>query len=180
MKLTVFLNNVESMLEISGVGVNKLEKYGDIFIETVNKYVVENNIEVPERKYKNSREASALDSILYNMEPQNAPSKVKEDTRIVSYNLYKDGKSIDEIASLRGLKRTTIEGHLVKCFELGMDIDLEKDVHTQFEGIIYDAIDKLGFEKLRPLKDFLPEDVSYLDINYFVVKYKKNKSAILS
>lgn len=175
MKLTVFLNNVESMLEISGVGVNKLEKYGDIFIETVNKYVVENNIEVPERKYKNSREASALDSIFYNMEPQNIPSKVKEDTRIVSYNLYKDGKSIDEIASLRGLKRTTIEGHLVKCFELGMDIDLEKDVHTQFEGIIYDAIDKLGFEKLRPLKDFLPEDVSYLDINYFVVKYKKDR-----
>lgn len=172
---TYFPINVESMLEISGVGVNKLEKYGDIFIETVNKYVVENNIEVPERKYKNSREASALDSIFYNMEPQNIPSKVKEDTRIVSYNLYKDGKSIDEIASLRGLKRTTIEGHLVKCFELGMDIDLEKDVHTQFEGIIYDAIDKLGFEKLRPLKDFLPEDVSYLDINYFVVKYKKDR-----
>ncbi len=170
---TYFPINVEGMLEISGVGVNKLEKYGGIFIETINKYVVENNIEVPERKHKISRESSALDSLFYNIEPQNAPSKVKEDTRIVSYNLYKDGKSIDEIASLRGLKRTTIEGHLVKCFELGMDIDLEKDVHTQFEGLIYDAIDKLGFDKLRPLKDFLPEDVSYLDINYFVVKYKK-------
>lgn len=177
---TYFPINVESMLEISGVGVNKLEKYGNIFIETINQYVIENNIEVPERNHKSSRESSALDSIFYNIEPPNAPSKVKEDTRIVSYNLYKDGKSIDEIASLRGLKRTTIESHLVKCFELGMDIDLEKDVHTQFEYLIYDAIDKLGFEKLRPLKDFLPEDVSYLDINYFVVKYKKNKSAILS
>lgn len=175
---TYFPINVESMLEISGVGVNKLEKYGDIFIETINKYVIENNIEVPERKHKSSSKSSALDSIFYNIEPQNATSKVKEDTRIVSYNLYKDGKSIDEIASLRSLKRTTIEGHLVKCFELGMDIDLEKDVHIQFEDLIYDAIDKLGFEKLRPLKDFLPEDVSYLDINYFVVKYKKNKSAI--
>lgn len=170
---TYFPINMESMLEISGVGVNKLEKYGDIFIETINKYVVENNIEVLERKHKSSRETSALDSIFYNIEPKNAPSKVKEDTRIVSYNLYKDGKSIDEIASLRGLKRTTIESHLIKCFELGMDIDLEKDVHTQFKDLIYDAIDKLGFEKLRPLKDFLPEDVSYLDIHYFVVKYKK-------
>ena len=176
---TYFPINVESMLEISGVGVNKLEKYGDIFIETINKYVVENNIEVPERKHKGSSKSSALDSIFDDMEPKNVPSKVKEDTRIISYNLYRDGKSIDEIAGIRGLKRTTIEGHLVKCFELGMDIDLEKDVHIQFEGIIYDAIDKLGFEKLRPLKDFLPEDVSYLDINYFVVKYKKNKSAIL-
>ena len=174
---TYFPINVESMLEISGVGVNKLEKYGDIFIETINKYVVENNIEVPERKHKSSKNSknssvSALDSIFDDMEQKNAPSKVKEDTRIVSYNLYKNGKSIDEIANIRGLKRSTIEGHLVKCFELGMDIDLSKDVHIQFEGIIYDAIDKLGFEKLRPLKDFLPEDVSYLDINYFVAKYK--------
>ena len=52
---------------------------------------------------------------------------------------------------------------------------MSDDVHTQFEGIIYDAIDKLGFERLRPLKDFLPSDVSYLDINYFVAKYKKDR-----
>lgn len=175
---TYFPIDVESMLQISGVGAYKLEKYGDVFMETINKYVVENNIEVLERKHKSSIESSALDSIFYDIESPNAPFSIKEDTRIVSYNLYKDGKSIDEIASLRGLKRTTIEGHLVKCFELGMDIDLEKDIHTQFESIIYDAIDKFGFEKLRPLKDFLPDDVSYLDINYFVVKYKKNKSAI--
>lgn len=116
-----------------------------------------------------------LTPIFDDMEQKNVSSKVKEDTRIVSYNLYKDGKSIDEIASLRGLKKSTIESHLVKCFELGMDIDLEKDVHTQFEDLIYDAIDKLGLEKLRPLKDFLPDDVSYLDINYFVVKYKKDR-----
>ena len=174
---TYFPINVESMLEISGVGVNKLEKYGDIFIETINKYVIENNIEVPERKHKSSKNSknssvSALDSIFNDMESKNTTATAKEDTRIVSYNLYKNGKSIDEIASLRGLKRSTIEGHLVKCFELGMYIDLSKDVHIQCEGIIYDAIDKLGFEKLRPLKNFLPEDVSYLDINYFVVKYK--------
>lgn len=172
---TYFPINVESMLEISGVGVNKLEKYGNIFIETINKYVVENNIEVPERKLKNSKESSASDSISDDTESKNAPTKVKEDTRIVSYNLYKDGNSIDEISKIRSLKKQTIEGHLVKCYELGMDIDMSDDVHTQFEGIIYEAIDKLGFERLRPLKDFLPSDVSYLDINYFVAKYKKDR-----
>ena len=163
------------MLEISGVGVNKLEKYGNIFIETIDKYVVENNIEVPERKLKISKEALASDSISDDTESKNAPAKVKEDTRIVSYNLYKDGNSIDEISKLRGFKRQTIEGHLVKCYELGMDVDLEKDIHVEFEGIIFDAIDKLGFDKLRPLKDFLPNDVSYLDINYFIAKYKKDR-----
>lgn len=54
-----------------------------------------------------------------------------------------------------------------------MDIDMSKDVQAQFENMIYEAIYKLGFEKLRPLKDYLPDDVNYLDINYFVAKYKK-------
>ena len=172
---TYFPTNVENMLEISGVGVNKLEKYGNIFIETIDKYVIENNIEVPERTLKNSKESLALDSISDDTESKSAPAKVKEDTRIVSYNLYKDGNSIDEISKLRGFKRQTIEGHLVKCYELGMDVDLSSDINCQYEGIIYEAIDKLGFEKLRPLKDFLPSDVSYLDINYFVAKYKKDR-----
>lgn len=172
---TYFPINVESMLEISGVGVNKLEKYGNIFIETIDKYVVENNIEVPQRVLKNPKKSSALDSISDDVKSKGAPTKVKEDTRVVSYNLYKDGNSIDEISKLRSLKRQTIEGHLVKCYELGMDVDLEKDIHVEFEGIIFDAIDKLGFDKLRPLKEFLPSDVSYLDINYFVVKYKKDR-----
>lgn len=162
---TYFPINVENMLEISGVGVNKLEKYGTIFIETINKYVSENNIEVPERMLKTSNTT----------ELKNVTPKVKEDTRIVSYNLYKDGHSIDEISKIRGLKKQTIESHLIKCYELGMDIDISKYVNIQFENIIYEAIDKLGFERLRPLKDYLPSDVSYLDINYFVVKYKKDR-----
>ena len=162
---TYFPINVENMLEISGVGVNKLEKYGTIFIETINKYVSENNIEVPERMLKTSNTT----------ELKTVTQKVKEDTRIVSYNLYKDGHSIDEISKIRGLKKQTIESHLIKCYELGMDIDISKYVNIQFENIIYEAIDKLGFERLRPLKDYLPSDVSYLDINYFVVKYKKDR-----
>lgn len=56
-----------------------------------------------------------------------------------------------------------------------MDIDLSNDINMQFEDIIFEAIDKIGFERLRPLKDFLPSEVSYLDINFFVVKYQKNK-----
>lgn len=41
---TVYPTNVESLLKISGIGNYKLEKYGDIFIDTIKKYVIENNI----------------------------------------------------------------------------------------------------------------------------------------
>lgn len=170
---TYFPINVESMLQISGVGVNKLEKYGNVFIDAISKYVLENNIVIPERK--NTTTSSTLLSNSDNTTKSNSSSKIKEDTRVVSYNLYRDGKSINEICDIRGLTRTTIENHLVTCYELGMDIDMSRDVHFKFENIIYDAIDELGFERLRPLKDYLPEDVTYLDIHYFVIKYKKTK-----
>lgn len=169
---TYFPINVESMLNISGVGVNKLEKYGNVFINAISKYVLENNIVIPGRNNNaiSSISISSSDNAIKN----NSSSKVKEDTRIVSYNLYKAGRSINEICEIRSLTRTTIENHLVTCYELGMNIDMSRDVHFQFENIIYDAIDELGLERLRPLKDYLPEDVTYLDLHYFVAKYKKN------
>lgn len=43
---TYYPVTVDSMLNISGVGAKKIENYGDIFIETISKYVEENDIEV--------------------------------------------------------------------------------------------------------------------------------------
>lgn len=172
---TYFPIDVERMLKITGVGINKLEKYGNIFIETISKYVLENNIEIPESNDENGQTilSSNLQFDTNNKELKKGSVGVKEDTRVVSYNLYKDGKSIDEICEIRNLKRQTVEGHLIKCYEFDMDIDLSKDVNLQFKDLIYQAIDELGFEKLRPLKDALPSGISYFDINYFVAKYKK-------
>ncbi len=54
-----------------------------------------------------------------------------------------------------------------------MVIDIEKEIHKEFEDQIKKAITDLGTEKLRPIKDVLPEDVSYFDIKYYIAKMKK-------
>lgn len=158
---TYYPITVESMLNISGVGSNKVEKYGELFINTIQNYVIENNIEIPNSRgtLPNKKKVSAV-SI-----------KPKEDTIITSYNLFIEGKNIDEIAKVRGLTRQTIENHLLKCYELGMEINLNDYINSNFETAIYNAIDTLGTEKLRPLKDALPEEVSYFDIKYYIIKY---------
>ena len=43
----------------------------------------------------------------------------KPDTKVLSYDLYKSGKTIDEIAAERGFVRSTIEGHLAHFVGLG-------------------------------------------------------------
>ena len=161
---TYFPTSEDQMLKISGVGYSKFDKYGNRFLETLKPYVAENNItpkEIPIEapKKKASTEASP-----------------KINTAEISYNLFKQGKSIKEIAEERGLVTTTIETHLLKYFENGENIDLSKYIHSNYEQDIYNAIDTYGAEKLRVLKDALPEGVSYFDIKYFLIKYKQKNA----
>lgn len=153
---TYYPTDVDSMLKISGVGTFKLEKYGDVFIDTIRNYVKEHNIK-------------KLD-IIEKLETKNITAP-KIDTKLVSCELYtKDGKTIKEIAEFRGLTERTIEQHLLDCYENGVNIDLEKEVNTNFENEIYTAINKCSSGKLREIKDMLPDEISYFDIKYYLIK----------
>lgn len=168
----LFPQTKEEMLSIEGVGINKFDTYGKIFINSINEYLLESNIDKTTilEKYFNNQSSEKSKN---NKTKEPKPAKI--DTKIISLNLYQEGKSIDEIANLRGFTRQTIEHHLLKCFEDGMQIDLENDIHTVFKNQIYDAIDKVGFERLRPIKDILPSTVTYLDIGYYIIMYKNEK-----
>lgn len=149
------------LLNIEGVGKYKVERYGDAFIEVIQKYVEENNIIV--HKEKNSPKSD--DKL----------KKEKVDTKLITYNLYLEGKTIDEIAKIRNFTRQTIESHLLKCYKLDMNINLEKDIKTQYKDDILNAIHTIGTEKLRPIKDSLPSEVSYMDIQYYIINEQKDE-----
>lgn len=195
---TFFPLTVESLLQIHGIGAHKVEQYGEVFLNTISNYVIENNIDVSSKSITNginsgstdinnefenidniSENSSKTTDICSNISSMSCDitsviKEKKEETHIATYNLYNSGKSIDEIADIRGLTRTTIENHLLKCYENDLDIDLTRCINTQYENDIVSAITKLGSEKLRPLKDILPEEVSYFDIKYYVLKFSKN------
>lgn len=161
---TYFPTSEEQMLKISGVGYSKFDKYGNRFLETIKPYVSENNITPKEIPIETPKKKSSVES------------SPKVNTAEISYNLFKQGKSIKEIAEERGFVTTTIETHLLKYFENGENIDLSKYIHSNYEQDIYNAIDTYGAEKLRVLKDALPEGVSYFDIKYFLIKYKQKNA----
>ena len=154
---TFYPTDAESMLKIEGVGLNKLVKYGNIFIEAISDYVSKNNIDVQD------------------LAPTKKVKAPKQDTKLVSYEMFSNGMSIEDIVNERGLTRITIEGHLIDCFEKGMNLNLEKYVHTEYRDEILKAIEEIGTEKLKPIKEALPEEVSYFDIKYYVVVSKLNK-----
>lgn len=155
---TYYPTDVDSMLKISGVGAFKLEKYGDVFIEAIRNYVEDNNIKQLDISEKYTHKSTV---------------NAKVDTKLISYELYiKDGKTIKEIAEIRGLTERTIEQHLLDCYENGFDINLEKEVNITFETEINNAINNCKSGKLREIKDMLPNEISYFDIKYYIIKMK--------
>jgi len=77
-----------SLKKISGIGKGKLKRFGSDLIGIVGKYCAEKNI------------------------PASPSESSKANTKQVSFDLYKSGKTVAEIAAERNLAVSTIEGHL--------------------------------------------------------------------
>ncbi|MDQ2086600.1 DNA helicase RecQ [Herbivorax sp. ANBcel31] len=144
----------KDFLEISGVGEIKLEKYADDFLPVIKSYVSENNI------HKSTISTSP-----------SKPISITKDTRKVTYELHKKGHSIDEISQIRNLTPRTIENHLLDCVKMGFDVDSQNFVQLKFIPEVIEAIKNYGIQKLKPLKEALPDEVSYSTIKYAVIKY---------
>lgn len=104
-------------------------------------------------------------------EKEKKPKEEKEKTWVTSYKLYKEGKSVDEVASIRGLNRSTISGHLGRYIETG-EIALEELVSPEHISIIRKAIQQAGTADGRgAIKALCPDDVTYDEIDNVLITF---------
>src|SRR5262249_27921339 len=78
-----------------------------------------------------------------------------------TYALYKQGLGVAEIAERRSLKPLTIEEHLAALIEEGREINLSVLVDDEDRALIEAAATKCGIDRLRPIKDELPDRIGY-------------------
>lgn len=121
-------------LAISGVGMNKMDQFGEEFMEVI-------------RKYK----AKAK------------PMKIP--TTMVTFDLYKEGLTPEQIAEKRGIQLMTVFSHLSQLFSEGKEINLAQFVEAGIIENVKDAFEKneRKFE-LKPIFDSLDEEVPYHEI----------------
>ncbi|MGN6601634.1 MAG: helix-turn-helix domain-containing protein [Ginsengibacter sp.] len=136
--------------KLSGFGKAKTEKYGDELIQIVVDYCqknhLESNMKAKEEELENKRKAKS--------EPQVTP------TNEISFNLFKEGKSIAEIAKERNLAVSTVQGHLAYYVAI-KQINIDDLVSPEKQELILFAIEKFGKTSLKVVKENLPEDISY-------------------
>jgi ATP-dependent DNA helicase RecQ len=99
-----------------------------------------------------------------------------------THALYRQGLTIEEIALARNLTAATIEQHLADCLRAGFEVDVTRFVTAADRALIERAISQLGAERLRPLRDALPEHITYRMIHLIVATWDlanpKNKANV--
>ncbi|MCX6296532.1 MAG: helix-turn-helix domain-containing protein [Bacteroidetes bacterium] len=96
----------------------------------------------------------------------------KTNTKEVTFNLYKQGKSIEEIASERKMVAMTIEGHLAYYAGLGM-IDVKLFVNEEKMKNIITVSKKLDTTLFGAIKQSLGDEYTYSEIR-FAMAYDQN------
>jgi ATP-dependent DNA helicase RecQ len=97
------------------------------------------------------------------------------ETREQTYTLYKQGLGVAEIAERRSLKPLTIEEHLAALIEEGREINLSDLVDDEDRALIEAAAAKCGIDRLRPIKDELPDRIGYCPIRFVVADLKRRQ-----
>ncbi|MGG0177636.1 DNA helicase RecQ [Gottfriedia acidiceleris] len=141
----------EEFLQAKGVGLQKQQKFGMQFIEVIKKYKEDNQIEEETAKPK----ATTINKV---------PSHK------ISYESFQNGLTISEIAKERGLNTTTVENHILQSAVEDDLFDWDEVVPFDIEKQIKEVINTVGSEKLRPIKDELPSEISYFMIKAVIMK----------
>ncbi len=142
------------LLTVKGIGEHKLVKYGSHFLQAVQHFIDEN---------PNYAETIKTEVVT----ERKKSGKASANSHLETYEMYKQGINLDEIAKERGLSRQTIENHLIRCFEDGMEVDWNSFVPAEYEQLIETAVQNAD-GGLKSIKEQLPNEVSYFMIRAYL------------
>lgn len=141
--------STDELLKVKGIGEQKLEKYGARFLS-----VILNQFE----NKKTSRSLTTTDDT--------------KQSHLVSYELYQQGLSLKEISVERDRSLVTIQNHIIQAIEEGHEFKWEEVLPSAEEELITNAIEELGIDKLKPIKEQLPDEIDYFKIKLTISKMK--------
>jgi ATP-dependent DNA helicase RecQ len=151
----------EEFLTVSGVGEHKLKKYGLQFIQAIRLFCDAH----PERQPDQLQAAA----------PKKAAKKAVGDSHLETFQLHQQTLSVEEIAQKRELTLSTVENHLIQCAQQGMEVDFNRLIPAEYIPLLQKAVEEVGRDRLKPIKEQLPEEVSYFMIKSYLYFLSKRK-----
>ncbi|MEG4110002.1 DNA helicase RecQ [Microcoleus sp. S13_C5] len=152
--------NLREFEEVYGVGSNKRDKYGKVFLEAIRTFCQEQGLP--------SGAASSDVANLPNL------SNFASYSQMQTWELYRKGLTVQGIANARGMSPNTISGHLIELMEMGREVDINLLVEPERQQAIVYAIEVMGDEKLRAIYDFLEERYTFEEIKFVRAWWRQN------
>ncbi len=150
--------SLQQLKKVKGMGKVRVTKYGNEIIEIIKSYCQDNKlqqnediIEIPKKK-----------------------TSKKGETQKITLEMFKAGKSIDEIAKERDYVKSTIEGHLSGFIKTG-EIKLEELMDIKKAKKLIKLIINTHFEGLNDLRTKLDGNYSYGELRIVVNAMEKEK-----
>lgn len=138
--------STEALKLIKGMGGKKMQQFGRELLELCIVYRRSKGMEVPFGAEKDAAKASLH-------------------TREISLDEFRQGKTVEEIATIRELTVATIESHLSYFVRLGQ-LSLDGLVGKQQEQLLRDFFRKNGVLPISQVKAMLGDAVSFSDIRF--------------
>jgi len=138
--------SIAGLLQITGIGQRKSELYGRRILDALKRFSGGARAAVPDKKISPSEE---------------------------TIQLIQEGKTLDEIALIRGRRRSTIVSMVSDLVERGLLEFHESWVAEDRQRKIEAATANLGLEKFTPIKEVLPEDFTYDEIRLVVANLRR-------
>ena len=137
------------LLQIPGIGERKAEVYGQPILDALEKFRHGTRAVVAESKVKPADE---------------------------TLRLLGEGRTLEEIATIRGRQLSTIVNAVANLVEMG-EVEFQSAwVSAEKQSVIAAACAKTGIERLKPAKDILPPEITYDEIRLVVARLRREES----
>ncbi|MFQ5561395.1 MAG: helix-turn-helix domain-containing protein [Nitrospinota bacterium] len=156
------------MIKIKGVGKSTIKKYGDEIVAMTTSYCEEHGIDEDERP--EIKPAVKMD--------KSKPKKTgRVDTKKVSFELFKTGLTLSQIAKERGLVKSTVQGHMAFFVEKGT-VEIDKVLPPEKRKTIEKKLGEQKGDSLADIKQALGADYAYSEIKMVQAhqKYQARKN----
>ena len=134
------------------------------------------------RDFLSAKAKAALDEVVIGEEvekkrkkkvKEDKPKKEKVDTRALTFKMFRDGKTLKEIAAERSLTVGTVENHLAHFVEKG-ELEIGEVVSSQHQKIIRGIVKTFNKAySLSEVKNLLPNDYTYAEIKLVIADMKR-------
>jgi ATP-dependent DNA helicase RecQ len=139
------------LLDIAGIGERKAEVYGQPILDALE-------------KFRQGARASGAES---------RAKPVDETLRLLG-----EGRTLEEIAEIRGRQLSTIVSAVASLLETGQVEFQAGWVSKEKQSVIEAACAKAGMERLKPVKDIVPPEITYDEIRLVVGKMRREEISV--